>query len=68
MGPFFCTYPHILLGTKNLGLILGGQVIPKIFALSDANFANDPNDRKSITGYVSFLGNSPVSWAAASSV
>ena len=33
-------------------------------AFSDASFANDPQDRKSMGGYIVFLGNSPISWAA----
>jgi hypothetical protein len=53
-----------LLGTKDFGLILGGEAIPCIFAFSDASFANDQADRKSMGGYVIFLGNSPISWSA----
>lgn len=31
-------------------------------AFSDSDYANDPTDRKSITGYVICFNNSPVSW------
>ena len=34
-----------------------------LIAFSDASFANDKSDRKSMGGYVVFLGNSPISWA-----
>ena len=53
-----------LLGTKTFGLILGGENIPSLVAFSDASFANDKDDRKSMGGYVIFLGNSPLSWSA----
>jgi hypothetical protein len=53
-----------LLGTKTHGLILGGEFIPSLIAFSDASFANDPIDRRSMGGYIIFLGNSPISWAA----
>ena len=53
-----------LLGTKTFGLILGGENIPSLVAFLDASFANDKDDRKSMGGYVIFLGNSPLSWSA----
>ena len=53
-----------LQGTSSFGLILGGEVLPTLVAFSDASFANDKLDRKSMGGYVVFLGNSPISWAA----
>ncbi|XP_020421238.1 uncharacterized protein LOC109949582 [Prunus persica] len=33
-------------------------------AYSDANWAGDVNDRRSMTEYVIFLGNNPISWCA----
>ena len=53
-----------LQGTKSYGLVLGGACNPSLVAFSDASFANDKSDRKSMGGYIVFLGNSPVSWAA----
>ena len=55
---------HYLQGTKTHGLLLGGEVIQSLVAFSDASFANDPFDRRSMGGYIIFLGNSPISWAA----
>ena len=53
-----------LQGTKSFGLILAGEPISALNVFSDASFANDQLDRKSMGGYVVFLGNSPISWAA----
>jgi len=55
---------HYLTGTRNFGLILGGEEIPQINAFSDADFANCEITRKSMGGYVIFFGNSSVSWSA----
>ena len=51
-------------GTKTYGLVLGGEPIAELNAFSDASFANDQTDRKSMGGYILFLGNSPISWSA----
>ena len=53
-----------LVGTKSFGLILGGQPSSDLSAFVDASFANDQLDRKSMGGYIVFLGNSPCSWSA----
>ena len=45
-----------LLGTNNVGLILGRQVIPKFFAFFDASFANDSDDKKSTRDVWPFWG------------
>jgi hypothetical protein len=52
-----------LKGTRTFGLILGGEALTTLVAFSDASFANDKLDRKSMGGYIVFLGNSPFSWA-----
>jgi hypothetical protein len=52
-----------LKGTKELKLILGGNDIPlKLKAYSDADLGGDLDKRRSTTGYVVMLGNSPISW------
>ncbi|KAI5354966.1 hypothetical protein L3X38_007861 [Prunus dulcis] len=32
--------------------------------LSDADWAGDPNDRRSVSGFIVYLGSSPISWAS----
>ncbi|KAM2533008.1 hypothetical protein PS1_001548 [Malus domestica] len=39
-----------------------GEMVLKSF--SDADWAGDPNDRRSTTGLVVFLGNNPISWSS----
>ena len=51
-----------LRGTHTLGITFGGIGDIKIFC--DADWANDTVDRRSISGYISFLGNAPVSWSS----
>ena len=43
-----------LIGIKNFGLILGGEAIPSLLLFSDANFANNQTDRKSIGDMLHF--------------
>jgi hypothetical protein len=33
-------------------------------AYNDADWAGDPNDRRSVSGFVVCLGSSPISWAS----
>ena len=56
-------------GTKDFGLRFytttstrNPDISP--FGFSDASYASDPDDRKSISGYVFFLANTPISWSA----
>ncbi|KAM1225391.1 hypothetical protein ACFX2G_045116 [Malus domestica] len=52
-----------LKGTMHLGLTYSkGDLNLKSF--SDADWAGDPNDRRSTTGLVVFLGTNPISWSS----
>jgi hypothetical protein len=51
-----------LRGTVNLGLTLGGKDEPCLKAFADADWANDPSDRKSISGYYFTLGVGAFVW------
>ncbi|XP_050136174.1 uncharacterized mitochondrial protein AtMg00810-like [Malus sylvestris] len=55
-----------LKGTLNLGIHYGGLEVnfDTIRAFSDADWAGDPNDRRSTTGFVVFLGSNPISWSS----
>ncbi|KAM1319724.1 hypothetical protein ACFX2H_004687 [Malus domestica] len=57
-----------LKGTLNLGIhyVRGGLEVNSdtIRAFSDADWAGDPNDRRSTTGFVVFLGSNPISWSS----
>ena len=48
--------------TKNLALRFNGANHDGFLGYTDSDWAANPDDRKSITGYVLFLANSPVSW------
>ena len=50
-----------LKGTINLGICLRGP--PELQGWADANWASDPVSRRSTTGYLFKLGESPISWA-----
>ena len=52
-----------LKGTVNVGLRLGGSHIT-LKAFADADFAADTESRRSISGYVLFLGAGPISWTS----
>nr|XP_017189228.2 uncharacterized protein LOC108173861 [Malus domestica] len=55
-----------LKGTVRLGIryVQGGLEVNSdtVRAFSDADWAGDPNDRRSTTGFVIFLGSNPTSW------
>ena len=52
-----------LKGTMQFGIsYTRGNLQLKAF--SDADWAGDPNDRRSTTGMVVFLGNNPISWSS----
>ncbi|KAM1213133.1 hypothetical protein ACFXTH_004514 [Malus domestica] len=52
-----------LNGTQHYGLqYTKGDL--ELNAFSDADWAGDPNDRRSTTGLVAFLGSNPISWSS----
>lgn len=50
-----------LLNTKNYDLRFSGSHITLV-GYSDSDWAGDSDSRKSTTGYILFIGNSPVNW------
>ena len=48
--------------TKNLALLFNGANHDRFLGYTDSDWTANPDDQKSITGYVLFLANSPVSW------
>ncbi|CAL2258747.1 unnamed protein product [Prunus armeniaca] len=52
-----------LKGTMHFGLSYTRGNL-NLTAFSDADWAGDPNDRRSTTGLVVFLGSNPVSWSS----
>ena len=51
-----------LKGTRDLELILGGDNKIKIIGFTDSDWANCPDTRRSVGGYLFTLGSGPVSW------
>jgi hypothetical protein len=49
-----------LLHTKDDYLVFRGNM--ELMGYVDADYANDKTDRRSVTGYIFFLGESPISW------
>jgi hypothetical protein len=49
-------------GTKSLGITFRGNsgLYPSLF--SDASFASDKDSRRSVSGYISYVGGGPISW------
>lgn len=55
-----------LAGTKSLGLLFGRTTTEElaVSAYADADWANDKNDRKSVTGWIAMVNGDPISWAS----
>nr|XP_016459742.1 PREDICTED: uncharacterized mitochondrial protein AtMg00810-like [Nicotiana tabacum] len=53
-----------LCHTAHLGIKLAKKSATQLVAYSDSDWAGDPFDRTSITGYVVYLGDSPISWSS----
>jgi hypothetical protein len=56
-----------LSGTRSIGLVFYGKqtdTVMSVEAYCDADWANDRGDRKSISGWVTKLNGSPISWSS----
>ena len=53
-----------LNGTRNLSLVYGGKIHSDklLIAYTDADWASNPNDRKSISGNTFLLGGASIGW------
>jgi len=56
-----------LISTPRLGILFpcDAQPQPGLVAYVDSDWANDPKDRKSTTGYVTYYNGAPISWVSA---
>ena len=53
-----------LAGTHDYGLLFNTSESPDCIGFSDSDWAGDPNDRKSTSGYLFRIGSSTVSWGS----
>ncbi|KAL5820074.1 hypothetical protein ACOSQ4_023916 [Xanthoceras sorbifolium] len=53
-----------LKGSINHGLLISRGSPLRLHAFADADWAGDPDDRRSTTAYVVFLGSTPISWSS----
>ncbi|XP_068314915.1 uncharacterized mitochondrial protein AtMg00810-like [Pyrus communis] len=51
-----------LQGSIDSSVLYSANTLPRLNAFSDSNWAADLNTKRSVTGYVVFLGNNPISW------
>ncbi|CAN6557283.1 unnamed protein product [Malus baccata var. baccata] len=49
-------------GTLQCGLTYSASQDTSLTAFSDSDWAADPNTRRSVTGFVVFMGSNPISW------
>ncbi|XP_019107115.1 uncharacterized mitochondrial protein AtMg00810-like [Beta vulgaris subsp. vulgaris] len=54
--------PRYVQGTVGQGILLCGSTQPILQAYSDSDWASCLDSRRSNTGYIMMLGNSPISW------
>jgi hypothetical protein len=56
-----------LKGTSSLGIkfpVDGTKHPRQLYGYTDSDYANDPEDRKSITGYILYYNDSPIAWSS----
>lgn len=56
---YICRY---LIGSRNYALVYNGNTMKGLEAYTDSDWAGDPDDRRSITGYFFNLANGIISW------
>ena len=49
---------------KNRGILYKSSDIPELVSYVNSDWGGDYTTRKSITGYIFLLGNSPISWSS----
>jgi len=68
--PYWEAAKHVLCylqGTRDHSLVLGGKGPTQLTGYLDSDWANDPNQRHSISGYVFALGGGAISWSCKNS-
>ncbi|KAH0644691.1 hypothetical protein KY284_032575 [Solanum tuberosum] len=50
--------------TSQYGVHISPQQSTNLFAYADVDWAGDINDRRSISGYIIFVGTTPISWCS----
>lgn len=55
---------YYLNGTSNHGICLTSSSLLSLHGFCDADWANDPDDRRSTSGFCWFLGSSPITWSS----
>ncbi|CAO2822826.1 unnamed protein product [Amaranthus hypochondriacus] len=53
---------NYVYSTIGQGILLKASTQLSLQAFSDSDWASCPNSRRSVTGYILLLGNSPISW------
>ncbi len=53
-----------LKGTLNFGIMYADEFDVELAGYSDSDWARNPDDRKSTTGYVFNIGSGPISWSS----
>ncbi|KAH0644936.1 hypothetical protein KY284_032820 [Solanum tuberosum] len=50
--------------TTSFGVLIANETDRRLLVYSDSDWAGDPHDRTSTTGYVIYLGSSHISWSS----
>ncbi|BBN67810.1 hypothetical protein Prudu_192S000300, partial [Prunus dulcis] len=55
---------HVVHNPMESHVVAVKRILRYLKAYSDADWAGDPNDRRSVSGFIVYLGSSPISWAS----